>query len=342
MKTRNSNKYKRRMKQKFIIGFSVILLLLAVILIARDLFRQTPSYTVTCSSDNEERSMKMIDPDLISYQQVKVIETGGKNLKGVSVDDDQQIFVCGDRQVVVFNNRGDKVSEFAIDSTANCIEVANKNIYIGIGTRIFQYTMAGSLVSRWEPYNTKGYITSIAANNDFIYGADAINKRILKYTAEGELVQEFGKKDSLKRSPGFIIPSLYFDIEPGGYNDLWVVNPGYVRLENYTNSGDLRSYWGEPSFENFGFSGCCNPVHMALLPDGSFVTYEKGVDKIKVFGPAGQFKSFIAGAGSFKGEADFQLGHNNNLVKDLVTDKTGLVYILDAYDRVCIFKKTDT
>jgi hypothetical protein len=81
---------------------------------------------------------------------------------------------------------------------------------------------------------------------------------------------------------------------------------------------------------------------MALLPDGSFVTYEKGVDKVKVFDPAGQFKSFVAGAGSFKGETDFQLGPYKNLVKDLATDKTGLVYILDAYDRICILKKSDT
>ncbi len=330
------------MQQKGLIVFSVILLLLAVILIARDLFQQTPSYSVACSSDDEAKAMKMIEPALIVYQQIKVIETGHKDLTGIAVNKDQQVFLCGESEVVVFNNLGDKINEFAIDSTANCIEVANQKIYIAIGPSIFEYAKDGTPISRWEPYNARGYITSIAADNDFIYGADAINKSILKYNTEGEIIQEIGQKDSQKKSPGFIIPSLYFDIESGGYNDLWVVNPGYVRLENYTNTGGLRSSWGEPSFENFGFSGCCNPAHMALLPDGSFVTYEKGVDKIKVFDPAGQFTGFVAGAGSFKGETDFQLGPYNNLVKDLATDNSGLVYILDAFDRVCVFKKLDT
>ncbi|KAA3632467.1 MAG: hypothetical protein DWQ02_14725 [Bacteroidetes bacterium] len=330
------------MQQKFVIGFSVVLVLLAVILIARDLFQETPSYTVTCSPDDEERAMKMIDPALIGYQQINVIETGLKDLTGVSVDENQQVFVCGKNQVTVFSSSGKKIMEFAIDSTANCIKVTDQHVYLAFGPQISQYSLNGTQISKWEAFNSNGYITSIAADNDFIYGADAISKRVLKYTINGEFVQEFGKKDPQKKSPGFIIPSLYFDIATGGFNDLWVVNPGYVRLENYSNDGKLRTSWGEPSFENFGFSGCCNPVHMALLPDGSFVTYEKGVDKVKLFSPAGQFQSFVAAAGSFKGESDFQLGHNKNLVKDMATDKTGLIYILDAYDRVCILKRTDS
>ncbi len=86
------------------------------------------------------------------------------------------------------------------------------------------------------------------------------------------------------------------------------------------------------------FTGCCNPAHFALLPDGSFVTYEKGNDKIKVFDHTGKFHAFVAGAGSFKGNPDFLLGRNN-LVKDIATDQSGRIYILDAYNRINIFKK---
>jgi hypothetical protein len=221
---------------------------------------------------------------------------------------------------------------------ASCIAVKNNNVYIGTGARLSGYSMKGDLLNIWKPLNANGYITSIATDDDYLYAADAMNKRILKYSYNGGPAMEFGKKDSITRAPGFIIPSLYFDIACGGFNDVWVVNPGWLHLENYTNTGYFRSSWGKASFENNGFTGCCNPAHMALLPDGSFVTYEKGVDKIKVFDPAGQFICLVAGAGSFKGNADFQLG-NNNLVKDMATDDKGLIYILDAYNQVSIFKK---
>jgi hypothetical protein len=102
----------------------------------------------------------------------------------------------------------------------------------------------------------------------------------------------------------------------------------------------MQSAWGKPSSENDGFTGCCNPAHMAILPDGSFVTYEKGTDKIKVFDPTGSFLCLVGGAGSFKGKSDFQLG-NINLVKDIATGTDGSIYVLDCYNRINVFKKKD-
>jgi hypothetical protein len=326
------------MKQKVIIGFSLVLLLLAVFLIARDLFRHSPSYTTTACCGDEDRKLKTFDSTQIGYNRIRVIETGLNNLSGIAIDGNQQIFLCGNKQVAVFDTSGDRTGGFSIDSMAVCIAVSDKNIYIGTGAHIAVYDKNGNLVKKWKAYNARGFITSIAIGDEYVYGADAMNKRILKYSAEGDLVMDFGKKDSITGATGFVIPSLYFDIAFGGFNDLWIVNPGRLRLENYTATGYFRTSWGEESFENTGFIGCCNPAQMALLPNGSFVTYEKGIDKIKVFDQAGQFICMVAGAGSFRGNADFQLG-NNNLVKDITTDNKGLIYVLDAYNQVSIFKK---
>lgn len=42
-----------------------------------------------------------------------------------------------------------------------------------------------------------------------------------------------------------------------------------------------------------GFCGCCNPTHFALLPDGGFVTAEKGIVRVKVYGPDGKLRAFV-------------------------------------------------
>ena len=48
-----------------------------------------------------------------------------------------------------------------------------------------------------------------------------------------------------------------------------------------------------------GFCGCCNPSNFAMLSDGSFVTSEKGIERIKVYGPGGIFRNVVAGPDSF-------------------------------------------
>lgn len=328
------------MKQKIIIGFSIVLFLLAVYLIARDLFHHSPAMTGTYCCDDDFSDLKRIDTADVGYTIIRTIETGLKNLTGIAVNEHQQIFTCGNRQVDVFNPAGDRIGEFRIDSMASCIAVEGEDVFVGMGPRIAHYNTDGVKLSLWASFNDQGYITSVAVNEEFVYAADAISKRILKYNKTGQLIMEIGKKDSLADVTGFIIPSLYFDVAFGGFNDMWVANTGRLRIENYNTKGIIQSFWGKISPENRGFSGCCNPVHIALLPDGNFVTYEKGLDKIKIFDPTGNFLCLVGGAGSFKGQADFLLGRNN-LVKDIATGSNGNVYVLDAYNRINIFRKKD-
>ena len=328
------------MKQKIIIGSSVVLLLLAVFLIGRDLFRKSAIPTEASCCGDDYTVLKKIDSSLIGYTRVKIIETGLKDLSGIALDENQAIFVCGNRLVAVFDTTGRRTNRFSIDSAASCITLNGNDLYLGMGNSIAHYKSFGKRISRWNSSNTSGIITSIAVNGNTIYAADAISKRILKYTTDGIFVQEIGKKDSLTNSPGFIIPSHYFDIAFGAFNDLWAVNPGRLSIENFTLTGHMQSAWGKASSDNDGFTGCCNPAHMALLPDGSFVTYEKGIDKIKVFDPTGSFLCLVGGAGSFKGNTDFQLG-KINLVKDIATGTDGSIYVLDCYNLINVFRKKD-
>jgi len=82
--------------------------------------------------------------------------------------------------------------------------------------------------------------------------------------------------------------------------------------------------WGRSSMELDGFSGCCNPTHIAVMPDGRFVTTEKGLPRVKVYAADGTFAALVAGS--------VQLGQDAGLL-DVAVDAAGRILVLDAADR---------
>ena len=64
-------------------------------------------------------------------------------------------------------------------------------------------------------------------------------------------------------------------------------------------AGELLARWGKRSRGLDGFSGCCNPVSVAVTDSGEFVTAERGQPRIKLFDKAGKFRAVIAGPEAF-------------------------------------------
>ncbi len=71
-------------------------------------------------------------------------------------------------------------------------------------------------------------------------------------------------------------------------------------MELYSPDGRLKRSWGKTAFAIDGFSGCCNPTHFALLPDGRFVTSEKGIPRVKIYAADGKFECVVAGREAFE------------------------------------------
>jgi len=69
-----------------------------------------------------------------------------------------------------------------------------------------------------------------------------------------------------------------------------------------------------------GFCGCCNPTHMAIMQDGSFVTSEKGIARVKVYNRIGELTSVVASAEQFD-EGTEGL--------DIAVDSRQHIYVLD-------------
>jgi hypothetical protein len=159
-------------------------------------------------------------------------------------------------------------------------------------------------------------ITSIAVQGKLLFIADAGRRTVWRYSASG-------KKHWPIDGEGFDVPSPYFAtlIDTAGL--LRVVNPGRQRVEAYTTDGLYESplTWGTSGAALNQFAGCCNPTYLAQLPDGRFVTAEKGLPRVKLWTMSGEFVTLIASAEQFKGPS---------AIAGLATDGDGRVYVLDA------------
>ena len=326
------------MKQKLIIGLSLILLLVVVFLIARDLFTNQETNQENPTEYDLEK-LKKIDSTLVWYREARRINPSIGVVNALALDKNSTIYIAGDNEVQVFDKSLHKVSSIKLDSSANCIAVFDDLLYAGIGNHVEVYSLSGTKLKRWFAYNAKSYITSIAVNESSVYVADAGNRLVYLYDGKGNLQNVIGKKDKSRGIDGFIIPSLYFDLAIGPDNELWIVNPGKHEITNFNEKGDFRTSWGVPSMQSNGFAGCCNPIHFCFLPDGKFVTCEKGLDRIKIHDQSGKFECFVA----ILSEPNTQALNNCSIgarIHDVAADSNGAIYVLDGSTKlVRIFEK---
>jgi hypothetical protein len=227
----------------------------------------------------------------------------------------------------------DKV-KLDLEGNPTCIAVGEDGfLYAGYSDHIKVFDFRSDWKhARWDVPSEKAFLTSIAVDEWYVYTADAGSRRIWRYNKEGGEPLEIGKKDWANGVRGFYVPSPFFDIAISRSDgSLWAVNPGYHALENYRPDGMPLSMWENSGFNIEGFSGCCNPAHFALLPDGGFVTAEKGLPRVKIHNVDGSLRCVVAAPDQFDDGVtglDVALGEN------------GRIYILDpSRNQVRVFEE---
>ncbi len=311
------------MKQKIIIWSSLILLLVVVAFMVKDFFYQPKS-----SNENPYElkldKLKHIDTTLIKYTVVNTIKPELNQLHAITIDKDDNIYIAGSGLCLYESNLKYKTT-FAEGKDIRCVAVDRGHIYLGVQNHIEVIDRNGKAISEWKPINEKSVITSIAVTEKYVYVADAGNRLVYQYNSKGEFIKEIGKKNPEKGIQGFIIPSPYFDLLIGREGELWVVNPGRHQFECYNESGEQVSSWAKTSMDVEGFCGCCNPSNIAMLSDGSFVTSEKAIERVKIHQPSGEFKCVVASPESFiEGTKGI----------DLAVDSKDRVYVLDPEKKI--------
>ncbi len=133
------------------------------------------------------------------------------------------------------------------------------------------------------------FISSLSVSSDEIFAADRNNSVVYRFSSTGRLLSLIGQN-----SPdGIHIPGLYFSVSSAGDGSVWISNPGHHRAEHYDISGGYIGGFGTAGRE--GFVGCCNPICLLTLSDGSVITGEKGIIRVSRFNANGELLESIAG-----------------------------------------------
>ena len=288
--------------------------------------------------DLDAAKLARFDPNLILYEETGApIPTGFDQSRALALDAEGRLYVAGDTAIRVLSKTGNLERVISLSGGARCVAVSGDGkIYVGVGDRVEVFDMAGQRLAAWEGLGERSFPTSIALAKNDVLVADAGNAVVLRYDLTGRLVNRIGEKDPDRNIPGIHVPSPYFDLALAPDGLLRVVSPERLRIEAYTLDGDLEFWWGEKSTRIEDFCGCCNPANFAMLPDGGYVTAEKGLIRVKVYEPDGSFRGVVAGPDQLvEGGAArvFESAHDARVSGfDVAVDAAGRVHVLDTIE----------
>ena len=297
----------------------LFLALVIIAVIASDFMAGRPNKSKPNPYAFDISEYKNVDPELILYKESKNFLIGIEEPVSIDVYEDK-IFVTGDNKLKIIDSAGTLLLEINLSGKPQTAEIYDNNIFLAVDNRILVYDLRGGLLNEWESLGPNSLITAIAVTADNVFVADAGNRRILRYSEEGDLKGEFDGKANEGILHGFIVPSPVFDMDINDIGELWVVNPGLHALENYTYDGHLRSHWKRTSINPEGFSGCCNPAFFAFLDDGRYVTSEKGLVRVKTYKRSGELEGVVAAPVQFM---------DDGRAPDVATDSRNNIYALD-------------
>ena len=317
------------MQKKLIYAFLGVLVLIIIAIVVFDILGSRPDKRGENPFYLNIDEFKYVDPDLIIYKEIRNIKLSQSIYRGIAISD-QELFIIADNYLQVVDFRGRELRKVALADSPRAITVSGDKIFIGFLRSVSSFTREGELISAFAALNDSAVVTSLAVVGDKLFAADAGNRQVIRYTMYGELLGSFGGKREDDDIHGFIIPSAYFDLVNID-EELWVVNTGMHALENYTETGELRGFWDKISNTLDGFGGCCNPAHVAALPNGNFITSEKGIIRIKEYEASGKMVGVVAAPSKFE---------NGEHAPDIAVNSEGEIFALD-FDRkvIRIFEK---
>jgi hypothetical protein len=288
------------------------------------------------------RPQLTVAEDMLGYTQQRTFTVQLADARSIAVGADDSVYVAGDRMIQILDPDGSPRGQIQLEVEPTCLAVAGDDadqpgrLYVGSSQGVLVYGPDGAARGGWPSLGDDALLTAIDLALDEVFVADAGNRLVLRYDAEGQLLGRIGATSPERSMPGFVIPSPYFDLVVGPDMFVHVVNPGARRVECYTFDGQLQGFWGTGSSALEGFFGCCNPAHLARTRDGRFVTSEKGIPRVKVYSELGDFQTVVAGPAELDvdpAELGDARGNQAQRVFDVAVNGQGEVLVLDSRRR---------
>ena len=247
-----------------------------------------------------------------------------KEPRDLAARPDGRIVVAGDRRLLEMMPDGAVSGATAVPSEPLCLAVdSSNNTYAGSGDHIAFFPAGSTNGAAWASPSANAHLTSLSVGAGGVFAADYGGRCVWRYDLSGRLLGRFGRGEGAESGQRFIVPTPDFVVVAGD-ESVWIANPGRRRIEEYSIDGTFERSWGEASARIEGFCGRANPGHFARLPDGRFVTSEKGLRRVKLYDGDGLFLGMVAPDGAFGRGGD---------APPVAAGPDGQVFVLDPRSR---------
>lgn len=316
---------------KKLIYILIVLIVIALIALFIGLFLKNKSETKTDLSEiNKEQKIEKDTTGI--YSEVKQIKLKNEVIGGVDIIDNS-IYLTVDNRLIIIDSNYNISNITLFNNNPKSVIFRNDSLFVLFDNFFGIYLKNGKLFQKSntsEVISEKSYFTAFDIKDDKIFIADAMEKEIHVFNMNAEKLYSFKGMSERENISEFVIPSPFFHLQFDSEKELWIINPGIHKLQNYSEIGELKKSWGVSSMQIHGFSGCCNPAYFSIFKNGNFLTSEKSNVRVKVYDAEGNFLFTVADAK--------QLNIKKKAPKPAIDDK-GNIYLLDFENKMLrIFK----
>lgn len=233
----------------------------------------------------------------------------------ITVDGKDQVLVLlANGTVLTYDGAGKPVGSFKAEMkpSPTAMAVADGKVYLfSSETKTVTREFQGRKVAMMEPIGVKCAVFTgagakeseftlpgvvSAADAHFIGGQLAVGdirkSQVVFYQLNGAGATETRKIDKV-----FRLCCGIFDFCPtADGRSLVAANLGAFKVQTFTD-GVKAAEFGARGEKLEEFTGCCNPVNVAALADGSLVTVEKSPTRVKVYDKDGKDPKVVEGLG---------------------------------------------
>ena len=283
---------------------------------------------------------------MISYHETAAFPVDFREPRALAVDAESQVYVGGDRAVQTLfgatarssprsrckgNRDAWQSARLAPSDSGHSHDVSNAGqlLYVGMEDHVEVYDPGGTRLAVWGSRGPEAIFTSITTTEHEVWVADAGNRLVWRFDAAGHLLEPVGQPDPSQHRAGFLVTTTTSTWPPAPM--IWSMSSIRVCCESKATCtmASMKPPGARDRRRWRTSSAAATRPQLAVLPDGRFVTAEKGIPRVKIYSRRGQFQTVVAGPSQL-----------TDTPADLATDRRGRVLVLDGRAaKVRVFEK---